>query len=191
MGNIQEGKQTSTRIQLHQESKVCPSNVKIIKTFVFPGSICSVHKRISVLKIFQDGWKKGPPPIVVTILGIANGALEQKWKWYQSSLTENEVEPDYFHGTALKCDISSSKTLCRISNCSICGIANEGFREELISDETFQRFGKGFYLAPHSSKSHDYTHANGVSFRAQLLCDVCPGRKYPLKNTAARPAIRL
>ncbi|KAL5515629.1 hypothetical protein EMCRGX_G000824 [Ephydatia muelleri] len=78
------------------------------------GSICSVpeHKRLGVLKIFQDGWKKGPPPIVVTILGIANGALEQKWKWYQSSLTEKKVEPCYFHGTALKCDISSSKTLC-------------------------------------------------------------------------------
>ena len=103
-------------------------------------------------------------------------------KWYQSGLTEKKDEP-YFHGTALKCDISSNKTLCRISNCSICGIANEGFREELISDETFQRFGKGFYLAPHSSKSHDYTHANGVSFQAQLLCDVCPGRKYPLRKT--------
>ena len=82
-----------------------------------------------MLKIFQDGWKKGPPPTDVTILGITNGALEQKWKWYQSGLTEKKDEP-YFHGTALKCDISRSKTLCQISNCSICGIANEGFMQE-------------------------------------------------------------
>ena len=136
-----------------------------------------------MLKRFQDGWKKGPLPTVIAILGITNGALEQKWKSYQSrpELTDKRVEP-YFHGTALKCDISNSKTLCRMSNCSICGIANEGFREDLISDESFQRFGKGFYLAPDSSKSNDYTHEFN-SQRALLLCDVCPGRKYALQMT--------
>ena len=45
----------------------------------------------------------------------------------------------------------------------------------------FQRFGHGFYLAPHSSKCHDYTE--GCSgYRAMLLCDVCPGNKYYLRS---------
>ena len=45
----------------------------------------------------------------------------------------------------------------------------------------FQRFGTGFYLARNSSKSHDYTQSyNG--FKAILLCDVLPGRKYVVQT---------
>ena len=39
---------------------------------------------------------------------------------------------------------------------------------------TFQRFGHGFYLAPNSSKCHDYTQG-ACGYRAMLVCDVCPG----------------
>ena len=46
----------------------------------------------------------------------------------------------------------------------------------------FQRFGPGVYLAPNSSKSHDYTlGAHGC--RAMLLCYVCPGKKYVCTKT--------
>ena len=49
---------------------------------------------------------------------------------------------------------------------------------------TFQRFGHGFYLAPNSSKCHDYTQgANGC--RAMLLCDVCPGRQYQFRTNVS------
>ena len=41
----------------------------------------------------------------------------------------------------------------------------------------FQRFGEAFYLAPHSSKSHDYTIGHG-EVRAMLCFDTLPGKKY-------------
>ncbi len=42
----------------------------------------------------------------------------------------------------------------------------------------FQRFGKGFYLAPHSSKCNDYAIKNSKGNKGIILCDVLPGRKY-------------
>lgn len=45
----------------------------------------------------------------------------------------------------------------------------------------FQRFGKGIYLAPNSSKCHDYTQGNpSHGFRAQLLCLVAQGARHEL-----------
>ena len=47
-----------------------------------------------------------------------------------------------------------------------------------IISKRFQRFGHaGFYLAPHSSKCHDYTQGSHTH-RAMLLCDVLPGKKH-------------
>ncbi len=43
------------------------------------------------------------------------------------------------------------------------------------SNISFQRFGKGIYFAPHSSKANDYTSDN---VRAMFLCKVVAGRKY-------------
>ena len=93
----------------------------------------------------------------------------------------------YFHGTTLKCDKANDTRLCQISDCGICGIVNEGFSSKRIKDD-FQRFGKGFYLAPNSSKSNDYCTepfigSDGKGTKAQILCDVCPGNKYVLKKT--------
>ncbi len=48
----------------------------------------------------------------------------------------------------------------------------------------FQRFGSGFYLAPNSSKCHDYTEKNTRNYRAMLLCNVLPGRKHSLKSNS-------
>ena len=46
----------------------------------------------------------------------------------------------------------------------------------------FQRFGEAFYLAPHSSKSHDYTIGHG-EVRAMLCFDTLPGKKYNIQKT--------
>ena len=66
----------------------------------------------------------------------------------------------------------------------MCRIAKSGFDEQKIRTNItkFQRFGRGFYLAPNSSKSHEYTQG-AFDYRALLLCDVCPGRKYVLQRT--------
>ena len=42
---------------------------------------------------------------------------------------------------------------------------------------SFQRFGHGFYVAPNSSKCHDYMQG-AYGYRAMFLYDVCPGRQY-------------
>ena len=49
------------------------------------------------------------------------------------------------------------------------------------SNITFQRFGDGFYLAPNSSKCHDYTQGHD-KYRAMLLFDVAEGNKYIVQN---------
>ena len=142
-----------------------------------------------VQQLFRKEWtghEKGTCPQIHGIFAVKNAGLLQKWKRYKDALTNKTVE-SYFHGTTLKCDIKANNTrLCQFSNCGICGIVNEGFSFEHIKAGGFQRFGKGFYLAPNSSKSNDYTApfiGNSTSYRAQLLCDVCPGNKYVLKKT--------
>ena len=145
-----------------------------------------------VQQLFEEQWTgpaKGPCPKIHHIFSILNSGLLQKWNRYKDNLNNKAVER-YFHGTVLKCDMVSNidqandVVLCSNSDCGICGIANEGFSPNHIRD-VFQRFGKGFYLAPNSSKASDYPlNKDGkATYRVQLLCDVCPGRKYELKTT--------
>lgn len=140
-------------------------------------------------KQFRESWigeDKGPCPNICGVFAITNSGLEQKWKTYRSKLVDKTVE-SYFHGTALKCAILETAAFCTSPDCGICGISDEGFKH--ISDSTFQRFGKGFYLAPNSSKCNDYTEPlatarAGSAYRAQLLCDVCPGKMCILTKDA-------
>lgn len=78
---------------------------------------------------------------------------------------------------------SIKKTSCNHKECGICGIIRDGFDGRCIQRNiSFQRFGPGFYLAPHSSKCHDYTQGfNG--YRAMILFDVLPGQKHIIKRT--------
>lgn len=100
---------------------------------------------------------------------------------YQQSLQDQTVE-EHYHGTNLTCNIATSQDLCNDKNCGICGISRNGFDLQCVRKNIkFQRFGRGFYLAPNSSKCHDYTRKY-CSCRAMLLCHVCPGNKYYLKE---------
>ena len=128
---------------------------------------------------FQQAWAKGKGscPPVSFIFVINNRQLQQRWSAHQQKLSVQTVE-EHYHGTVLLCDITTSNNMCNNKDCGICGISRTGFERRCIGKNiNFQRFGHGFYVAPNSSKCHDYTQgAHG--YRAMLLCDVCPGRKY-------------
>ncbi len=113
---------------------------------------------------------------------VVNATLKQRCSTYRQRLRNQEME-EHFHGTTLSCDIKRTKALCSVGSCGICGISRTGLNRGYIKKNIdFQRFGDGFYLAPNSSKCHDYTRGiNG--YRAMLLCDVCPGNKYRLRKT--------
>ena len=136
-----------------------------------------------VAKKFTDTWaqKKGQCPQIHCIFKVSNTKLTSSWNTYKSALPSSATE-DYFHGTKLMCDILNTNTLCQDEECGVCGIANIGFDRRCIRKNiNFQRFGHGFYLAPNSSKCHDYTQGHG-GYRAMLLFEVCPGNKYQLQN---------
>ena len=106
----------------------------------------------------------------------------KRWMNYKATLASKgspiTVE-QYYHGTIIKCNPVVTKKVCSHSDCGVCGISHKGFNKKLIGKNIpkFKRFGDGFYLAPHSSKCHDYTQGTH-RHRAMLLCDVLPGKKY-------------
>ena len=137
----------------------------------------------AVSRKFQQAWArgKGPCPSLDFIFIVSNRQLEQRWRAYRQKLSHKTVE-EHYHGTKLKCNITAKKTTCSDEDCGICGISRIGMDRRCIQKNiNFQRFGHGFYVAPNSSKCHDYTQG-AYSYRAMLLCDVCPGRKYTKKR---------
>lgn len=123
----------------------------------------------------------------LAIYAIKNQQLVTKFQAYGEQIRTSGKVPTnsdhFFHGTALKCDILSTNKACADPDCGICGISRVGFDRERIGTNIsrFKRFGHGIYLAPNSSKCHDYTQ--GVpeyNLRAQLLCLVACGAKYEL-----------
>ena len=89
----------------------------------------------------------------------------------------------FFHGTKLLCDLLSADEACSQPDCGICGVCRKGFDSSLIGTNIsrFKRFGHGIYLAPNSSKCHDYTQGvEEYDIRAQLLCLVACGEKCEL-----------
>ena len=106
---------------------------------------------------FRSAWRKGVAPVPCCILAVTNEKIERKWRAYQAGLTNKAVE-EHFHGTSLSCNISASLAPCQDGNCGVCGISCEGLDPQHIKKNIdFQQFGHGFYLAPNSSKCHDYT----------------------------------
>ena len=140
---------------------------------------------------FQKMWapEKGVCPPVEHVFVITNMILQQQFDSYKGRVRVVAVE-QHFHGTSLMCDLASKNALCTDRTCGVCSISRFGFNSNLIGTSvSFQRFGDGFYLAPNSSKCHDYTQGCEVSgYRALLLCEVCPGKKYRTgkNNTSLR-----
>lgn len=138
----------------------------------------------SVKSKFIADWAKGTAPSsdVKAVFVIENHTLRTKWTTYKSSLPSYLYPTEeHYHGTRLSCNITENKDLCSALDCGVCRIAEAGFDERKIRTNipSFQRFGHGFYLAPKSSKCHDYTQG-AYTYRALLVCDVCVGRKYEL-----------
>ena len=126
---------------------------------------------------FQNSWAKEGCPSLSFVFVVRNRQLEQQWSAYNQNLLVEEL----FHGTTLQCDITVSEIVCHDKECGICGISRTGFDRQYIGKNIYQRFGRGFYFAPMSSKCHDYTQG-AHSYRAMLLCDVCVGEKYAMKQ---------
>ena len=138
---------------------------------------------------FSSEWKKGACPSVKFIFEITNVTLKKNFVAYRSSRQQKDVE-QHFHGTTLACNITTTRDICIKGACGICGISSEGLNPDCIrkDKDDFQRFGSGFYLAPNSSKCHDYTDCTPETRgdRAMLLCDVCPGRKYEIERNSPK-----
>ena len=143
----------------------------------------SDHKRyLKVQKHFTTQWVKNPPaPQIVMVFKVFNSKQKNIFQQQMKNLSSKNKEKHY-HGTIVKCDLRQQKKACSDSKCGICGISRRGFDRSLItSNIRFTRFGKGFYLAPNSSKCHDYTQGI-IDYRVMLLCDVATGNKYICKH---------
>ena len=136
-----------------------------------------------VSRKFTETWVKGVQPSVHFVFVIRNRDLKQKWLKYRQKLQDQKYEV-YFHGSQLGCHITCTKRLCRGNHlCGICNISSVGMERQYNKKNIkFQRFGPGVYLAPNSSKCHDYTRG-AHDYRAMLFCYVCPGKKYILSKT--------
>ena len=135
---------------------------------------------------FIRRWKKGSCGRIREVLLIDNPKLKQRFEAYLSRLSEPTVYR-YYHGTKLECSIHRTVSFCNNKDCVICGISQHGFLMKYKSSNIpyFQQFGDGFYLAPNSSKCHDYTQGYG-HYRAMLLFDVAEGKRFILKRDNIR-----
>lgn len=140
-------------------------------------------------KQFTSTWVKyHPVPEPAAIYAVSNHSVWEAFQKYIKRLRANDSDATtdyYFHGTTLQCDILSTDSCCSDVNCGICGIVTRGFDKRLIGKNIprFKRYGDAFYLAPNSSKCHDYTQGiESVGMRAQLLCVVACGTKFETKR---------
>ena len=134
---------------------------------------------------FTKEWRKGTCGQLHEVLVITNLKLKNQFDKYLSSLSVKTVK-QYYHGTSLKCAMYQSCTVCSDETCGICGISQKGMLSKFkAANIRFKRFGNGFYLAPNSSKSHDYTQGHD-KYRAMLLFDVAEGNRCILKQNHTR-----
>lgn len=141
--------------------------------------------------VFTEQWIKESPqcPGHCAVIVIRNSSLSIRYHKYVEGLRISLGKPSdiecHFHGTKLTCDILNTNTCCGSTECGICGIITNGFNLSLVGKNIphFQRYGRGIYLAPNSSKANDYakSHPN-TGLRAQLLCFVACGNKYILHH---------
>lgn len=146
----------------------------------------------NLTKLFLKTWssEKGRVPRILSVVEIVNPSMQNRFDKYCASLPWwYQTVEQYYHGTQLKCDMLDYLEPCFSATCGICGIAKRGFDPKRISSNAWQRFGKGFYLAPNSSKAYEYPLAGrnqsaDLYYRCVLVCDVAPGCKYTLYSNA-------
>ncbi len=144
--------------------------------------LVSDAESIAIKAKFKCAWdlNKGDAPQVEAVFVIKHRRYRKlKWHMYRWSRCLHQKSEVYYHGTRLCCNITKSKALCNIKECGICRISGSGFDCQNI---IFQRLGPSFYLAPNTSKCHDYT-LGAYGCRALLLCDVYSGKKYIVEET--------
>ena len=132
--------------------------------------------------------KKGKCPKIEKILAIVNPALEDAFYEYKKTLDVPRIRlypksKQLYHGTNYDCTmLHRYQTPCTSEECGICSISTTGFQRDRIRDR-WQRFGPGFYFAPNSSKSHDYSSKpdNG-KYMAMFVCQVATGKEYTLRK---------
>lgn len=116
---------------------------------------------------------------LLEIYSISNDPLARRYESYKNSLSLSREEL-LFHGTE-SCDLS--RGLC--NSCSMCRISETGFKVSLAQTNiSWDRFGRGIYFAPNSSKGHDYNQKSetptGVRFL--IVSKVALGRQYKTKR---------
>ena len=144
-------------------------------------------------KKFEQSWakEKGSCPKVQGVLAVINPSIEEQLRIYRDSLPRWHKKTEmYFHGTRMDCVLDEFHEMCDKEKCGVCGIAKNGFQQKRISSR-WQRFGRAFYLAPNSSKSHDYcvmraenSYARHTSYRGMFLCEVAAGKKHSLRHNS-------
>ena len=144
-------------------------------------------------KRFERSWakKKGVCPTVQGVLAVINPSIEEQLRVYRDSLPGRYKKTEmYFHGTRMDCLLNEFHVMCDEEKCGVCGIAKKGFQQKCISDR-WQRFGRAFYLAPNSSKSHDYcvirsrtSTTPSSSYQGMFLCEVAAGKKHSLRRNS-------
>ena len=146
---------------------------------------------------FKKEWVKTTPaypkpPDLIAIYAIQNPILADKFHRYGEQIRLGGLASNsdrFFHGTKIRCDLLTTDECCSDPDCGICGISKIGFDPTLIGSNIprFKRFGCGIYLAPNSSKCHDYTQGMPeYGVRAQLLRLVACGAKYELKQNSTK-----
>ncbi len=135
--------------------------------------------------LFKSSWVKNPPPPEpVGIYAVCNKLLSEHFRKYvhkQRAKGSDSTTSYNFHGTVVLCDLLETNSACCNKGCGVCGIGRIGFDKKSIGTniQRFKRYGDGFYLAPNSSKCHDYTRGvEDIGIRAQLLCSVASGTRF-------------
>ena len=134
---------------------------------------------------FNTDWKAEKGKFQVKfIFKIDDPNLKKAWEEYKQALSKKEVVQVY-HGTTCCEKITTEEgQLCQHTGCGICGIIQKGMDRLSVGKchPEEKRFGQGFYFAPHSNKSDDYTSKNQLGYRAMLMCDVILGNKLAVKD---------
>ena len=101
-------------------------------------------------------------------------------------LLQDQSVEEHYHGTTITCNITTTNKLCNDGNCGICGISSTGLALDNQNEHHLPMIRHRFYLAPNSSKCHDYIQ--GVYMAIEQWSSVTyPGRTNSQQLTGPPP----